>query len=197
MQGDSLNRMVPLEEVSKYRVPQNSQACVPKMACCISFFCPNLINISSEKGADFSVGIFCVVAPVASYKAWVQQKAFHLDSGRASTGQIKRFDSRIRTHLWNPLGVMKRCIIHDQDGLRPRPSSTIRGRSWSIKSSKTEASVEPRKMRHIIIPFWVYAGRIWYRSSGRNCDTCRGATPGGDQPVRWNPIRLSHPDSST
>ena len=35
--------------------------------------------------------------------------------------------------------------------------------SSSIKSSKTEASVDPWKMRERIIPSWAYVGRIWYR----------------------------------
>jgi hypothetical protein len=56
----------------------------------------------------------------------------------------------------------------------------------SMNSSNTAASVELRKTRLSKTCSWAYAGRIRQRSSRWNRDTCRGATPSGDQPVRQN-----------
>lgn len=69
--------------------------------------------------------------------------------------------------------------------------------SCSTKSSKTAASVEPWKTRARTILSCVYAGRIWYLYSLRNRLIWTGVTPTGDQAVRRDPIRLSHPDSLT
>lgn len=59
------------------------------------------------------------------------------------------------------------------------------------------ASVKPRKTRERTTPSCAYAGSIWYLWSRWNRVTCNGVVPRGDQPVRLNPTRLSHPDSST
>jgi hypothetical protein len=40
------------------------------MAPSTFFLCPSLIDTPFEKGGEFSVWIFCVVAPIASYKAF-------------------------------------------------------------------------------------------------------------------------------
>ena len=57
-------------------------------------------------------------------------------------------------------------------------------RSCSINDSKKAASVEPLKIRDIMIPSWAYAGSIWKRWPRWNFETWTGVTPSGDQPVR-------------
>jgi hypothetical protein len=72
------------------------------MASSISLSRPNLINTPLEEGGEFSVWIFCIVAPISSYEALsVQQKILQLDSGPGEyiRGQINQFDSRFSTHL--------------------------------------------------------------------------------------------------
>jgi hypothetical protein len=47
--------------------------------------------------------------------------------------------------------VVERGIVHDQNRFRLRPSSAM-VKKFLMKSSNTDASVEPRKTRDSIIP---------------------------------------------
>jgi hypothetical protein len=68
--------------------------------------------------------------------------------------------------------------------------------SWSMKSSNTAPSAVPRNTCARRILSCMYAGRAWYRSSCWYLATCTGVVRRGDHPVRLNPTRLSHQDSS-
>lgn len=56
------------------------------MAPSTDFLCPNLIDTPFEKGGEFSIWIFCVVALIASYKAFeFSKKTLQPGLGLANT----------------------------------------------------------------------------------------------------------------
>lgn len=55
------------------------------MASSVSFSCTNLIDTPLEKGGEFTIRIFCIVAPIASYEGFeFSKKTLQLGLGPAS-----------------------------------------------------------------------------------------------------------------
>ena len=104
--------------------PFNDQSCIPKMPYSTVLLPTNYINAPFQKAIKASLRVFLINVPV-----WFN-KSFQLSEEVFNWFKIgwvwRQLHTSITTHLLDPLCVMDRCIIHNENRLRLWPSTTQR-----------------------------------------------------------------------